>query len=161
MRRELCTRHNDLYDTVRMNRCQEGGRAQPYCRKSDPGFIPVCGESWAYPKAVAQDLPLLAGSSPSALRIARFKPSGQDVPPERLLWGGEVSRGGTRIRPIPVGGERRLPGRSVVLLGENRTLQRAAARCLEVIVTSGQQANQHCSPRAAILGSATASVLPR
>lgn len=53
----------------------------------------------AYPIPDARGGPLLAESSPPTFGIARAKPAGQDVPPERLLPGDEVGRGGTRTRP--------------------------------------------------------------
>ena len=51
-------------------------------------------------KAVTSACELLAESSPPAFGIARPKPACQDVPPERLLSGDEVSRGGARTRPV-------------------------------------------------------------
>lgn len=41
----------------------------------------------------------LAESSPPAFEIARPKPAGQNVLPERLLSGDEVGRDGARTRP--------------------------------------------------------------
>lgn len=66
-------------------------------------------------KAAIDHRPKVAGSSTSAIRIARPKPASQDVIPE--LSGDEVSRGGTRpqrmartIPPLHMMDSHNLPG---------------------------------------------------
>lgn len=62
--------------------------------------------------AAVRDWRFLAESSPPTYEIARSKPAGQDVPPQRLLSGDEVGRGDTRTRPTAGVPERRLSGAS-------------------------------------------------
>lgn len=50
----------------------------------------------------------MVDSGPPAFRTARAKPSGQELPRERLLSGDEIGLRGTRTRPEAAAGERPL-----------------------------------------------------